>query len=115
MGSRRAEPGEMDRQIALKVKVTTQDAEGGEGPITYSLLTNGNVFAAQRTVDAEEQMKTGQLTTKETCTFIVYYRSDLENEEEDHVVEYRGQVWDIKGIELIGYNDQLALKCEVFG
>lgn len=112
MASRKAEPGEMTRQIKLKSVTAVKSSSGGKGKPTYTDMANAVQFAAQRAVDVEEKVKQTRLVTEDACVFVIWYRDDIEHHENDVAVEYEGHIFDVVGIEQIGYREQLALSCK---
>lgn len=95
--------GQLDKQIALKSKVVTRDALGGE-VITYASIAT--VWSKVDWMDSSYFSGAERENMRKQANFTIRYRSDINAND---IIEYRGMEWTILSIKEVGTRDSLLV------
>lgn len=98
--------GDMDRQITIEKRTTTQSASGAE---TESWTTHATVWASKQDDQGDERTSDGVTSSITTTTWGIRWRSGLNSK--DYRIKYNGLVYDITGQPVeVGRKEGLKIK-----
>tara|TARA_R100000541_G_scaffold13076_1_gene21887 strand:- start:12813 stop:13142 length:330 start_codon:yes stop_codon:yes gene_type:complete len=103
--------GALDRRVRIQKPITTAN-DYGELVATYSVYAT--VWAAiERKPFAREAVSGEQNISFQSVTFIIRYSDDVSILTPSHQISYKGDIYNVLGVQEVGRNEQLRVVTEL--